>query len=137
MELESLIEYGLTAPRTSTDSRPKVRKTAWILKRQKVQTIKDEIRSLRTNLAAIVGLVASKSTSRLELQISQIQIDNHALQSRLDTALPDILGHQTRSADLLGNLVRSFATANETSNADTSALLPARPPGPVRQTNIV
>ena len=137
LELESLIEYSLTAPKTSTSSKPRIRKAAWILKQQKVQSIKDEIRSLRINLAAIVGIVASRTTSRLELRISQIQTDNNALQTRLDNALPDILGHQTRSADLLDNLFRSFTTSHRTPDADSSTLLTPVQSGPIAQRTIV
>ena len=137
LELESLIEYSLTSTSTNTKNRPKVRKVAWVWKQQKVQSIKDDIRSLRLNLAAIVGLVSSKTTSRLELQISQIQTDSSALHSRLDSVLPDILGHQTRSADLLNDLFHSLTTARGTPSVNSSAVVSPEQFRSVAQGNVL
>ena len=137
LELESLIQYDLTAPRTFIGNRPKVRKVAWMLKRTKLKTIKDEIRLLRMNLAVIVGLVTSKSTSRLEFQISQIQVANTTLHGRLNAALPDILRSQARSADLLGNLASSLIAPNGTPSADNSTMLSFEQPKPAIQGNVI
>ena len=121
LELESLIEYTLTAPGKNASGRSKLRKVAWIRQQQKVQSIKDEIRSFRMNLAAIVGLVASKTTSRLELRVSQIQIDNSAHHSRLDSALPAIIESQAESKGLLDNLFRSFTATPQMSTTKNPA----------------
>ena len=137
LELETLIEYNLTAPYTNSNKRLKVRKIAWVRNQQKVQTIKEDIRSLRMNLAAIIGLAASKATSRLELRISQIQTDSNALHSRLESALPDIIRGQARSADLLDNLFRSFTASQGTPVVDSSSTVSAEQPRPVAQANML
>ena len=71
MELKSLIEHRLLL--RGPNGAERLNKAAWFWERQKVKRIQEEIRDLRANLVAVVGVLVSKSTLRLELQVSELR----------------------------------------------------------------
>ena len=71
MELEFLIKYKLILPRK--DGSIRLNQAAWIWERQKIKRLRDDVRSTIMSLIAVMGALISKSTLRLELQISALR----------------------------------------------------------------
>ena len=81
LELECLIEYNLTRPGQHGVS--VLNKVAWLREQDKVRTIQDEIRSIRTSLATLIGIFASSTALRTEIQLSELRlISNNIMQSQ-------------------------------------------------------
>ena len=107
IELESLIEYRLVLPGPGRDIR--LNKTAWLWERQKVKRIQEEIRDLRTSLVAIVGVLVSKSTLRLELQVSELHSSNNDFHSRQNQSLNTAIDTSSTAENLLGQLLNTVS----------------------------
>ena len=71
LELETLIEYRLTTPGASNDARP--RKVAWIREQKRIKIMQEEIRSIRTSIVAVIGLLTSRSAFKVELEIAELR----------------------------------------------------------------
>lgn len=120
LELESLIEYKLTTP-SGPSGEVKLNRLVWVREQKKVQDIREETRSTRVNLAAMLGIMTSKATLRIECQLAELRFINdefydrqRAAQSTIrlgnsERALSDIIGGQTR---LERNLNELLATSN-------------------------
>ena len=119
LELESLIEYKLTTP-LGPGGGAKLNRLAWVHEQQKVLDIREEIRSTRVNLAAMVGILASKATLRIEFQVAELRLINDefhnqqraaqamARQEDTERAMSDIIGGQTRMERSLSNLLTVY-----------------------------
>ena len=75
LDLECLIEYTLTAP--GQHGEPVLNKVAWLREQERVRIVQDEIRSIRTSLAALIGIFASSTSLRTESQLSELILIGH------------------------------------------------------------
>ena len=107
IKLEALIEYRLVLP--GTDGRIRLNKIGWILERQKVKRIQDEIRSLRTNLVAVVGVLISKSTLRLELQMAELHAVRNHLRGQVDRNPATVRATSSTAESILGESLHTLA----------------------------
>ena len=107
IELESLIEYKLILPRS--DGGIRLNKTSWIWERQKVKRLLEDIRSMRTNLVAVVGVLISKSILRLELQMSEFRASNDISHGALGQTLATAVNASSTAENLLEQLLYSVA----------------------------
>ena len=110
-ELESIIEYRLVLPGSNGSIR--LNKTAWFWERQKVKRIQEEIRSTRTNLVAVIGVLISKSTLRLELQVSELRSSNNDFHGRQSQDLATAVNTSSTTERLLGQLLQ-IVSQNQT-----------------------
>ena len=93
LELECLIEYRLVTPNSGNGIQ--LNKVAWVLERHKVKRIQEEIRSLRINLITILSVLNCSSTSRLEVQLTDLRILGGGIQDRMGQALTKALTRTT------------------------------------------
>ena len=107
IKLEALIEYRLVLP--GTDGRIRLNKIGWTLERQKVKRIQEEIRSLRMNLLAVVGVLISKSTLRLELQMAELRAVGDHLNDQVDRSLATVGATSSTAESLLGEVLHTLA----------------------------
>ena len=107
LELESLIEYKLILPRN--DGSIRLNKTSWIWERQKVKRILEDIRSIRTNLVAVMGILISKSTLRLEVQMSDFRSSNDNSHGALGQSVTTAVNSIAATENLLGQLLYAVA----------------------------
>ena len=132
LELEFLIQYKLTTP-SGPRGEAKLNRLAWVLEQKNAQDIRDDIRSTRTNLAAMLGILASKATLRIEFQVAELRLVNDESQAQqraaqantrqgtVESALSSIIGSQGRMESGLNELL----TANNVRQvrpASTSAI---------------
>ena len=125
-ELEALIEYKLVLPRN--DGNIRLNKTGWIWERQKVKRIQEEIRSVKISLVATVGVLNSKSTLRLELQLATFQSASDNLHSQASQSLATIETSSSATENLLGQILRIVTQNQSRTEAQLHNVLAASTP---------
>ncbi|KAL9116935.1 MAG: hypothetical protein Q9187_006533, partial [Circinaria calcarea] len=96
LELESLLEYKLTSAGPSGEA--KLSRRAWLREQKQVQHTREEIRSIRVSLAAMVGIFAAKTTLRIEFQVAELCLINDQFHNQQGTAQAIIRQDNTERA---------------------------------------
>ena len=124
LELDMLIQYRLMTGGTKQD----FNRIAWVREHRKVKALQDEIRSIRMNLVAVIGVLTSRAAFRIELQVSGLRRISNELQSQfhrnevmIDQAvknqnralspLPSLLETQERTEVQIDKLLSAYATS--------------------------
>ena len=104
-ELDLLILSGLTSAGDNRECA--VNKVFWVREHKRVKELQDEIRSIRINLVAAVGVLTAKSTLRIERQVSQLCFINNELQrqSQAQRAIDQALASQEGTDQKLQNIL--------------------------------
>ena len=119
LELESLIQYKLTTP-GGPSGEAKLNRLAWVREQNTVLDIREEIRSTRLSLTAMVGILATKATLRIEFQVGKLRFINDQFhdeqraaqavskQEYTERAMSEIIAGQARMERNLNGLLASF-----------------------------
>ena len=77
--LDMLIQYRLTTPGENGEA--ELSRIAWAREHRKIKSIQDEIRSIRVNLVAVIGVLTLKASLRTKIQISEFRTISHELRA--------------------------------------------------------
>ena len=112
-------------------------RVAWVKEYEKVELIRGDIRSVKTSLAAIVGLLASSTVLRTESQVSELRVigdtilnqqqQNQALTTQLLANQRNMEISQDRTQSLLNELLLANAASQTRTlvSEDLSTMAPS------------
>ncbi|KAL9115573.1 MAG: hypothetical protein Q9187_007273 [Circinaria calcarea] len=119
LELESLVQYKLTTP-DGPSGEAKLNRLAWVREQKTVLDIREDIRSTRLSLGALVGILAAKATLRVEFQVAELRFisdqfhDQQGVaqavsrQENTERAMSEIIAGQARMERNLNGLSATF-----------------------------
>ena len=101
-----LIQYRFITP----GNQGGLNRTAWVREQRRVKAIQDEIPPIRINLMVVIGVLTSKDASRIEFQVSQLQLMSGELREQHDrsqTMIDQVVGSQSSIQNTLPNILKA------------------------------